>query len=832
MLQKYTEKIWAFSFLVSIIFFWNLVLAQDFDITNYDINANIKIDGTVEVNEKIDVNFYKSMHWIERFFPKYYEVEDMEFQIFYDDIKVNGDNFTVFNNYDEKYTRIWDADILVKWEHQYDIDYSTYWLIKNFSWMWYSELYWNVIWYDWWNNINNVKIQISLPKSYTWFTEDDFLISAGYSYETSDDFGWKISWDDNNIYITYDKNLPPYEWITLAVKFPNNYFEYDHEKQASLFIGYTHDYNIESYKISWKIDKSGNILFQNEIGLNIFSENPFIRWYLPYKYQIDWNNYLVKLKNITVNWKEIKWDEYDTTNSYKLLYPEVSSWNSKISASYTIYGLIVPFSGNFSDWTYNLYSTSEDFDERAYRLYLKLPMLDLNEQIKNFELSLEVPGGCSTIYTEDIYVNLWDWFINMNEFNENYGNIWCKDGKLTLTYNWEVNKYESIQLNINFVKWTFNLDEDLLNALSTLWNWDFYYWNKPNTPSIIFLIWMLIFWWWFGALINRRYKNNAKNDKYIIQYDAPKWIEPPEAGILIDDKLDPKDITSLIYRWASNKYIKICSEDENNKKFYIKKLKNLPASTKDYQKNLFKKLFSNGDDFYFSANKSKFSTYLTQTEKELNNYIDGQNWFTSKLSNVKLNAYSFKSGTKTMIVVMVMVWILGYCFTVTWINSKLNFVWSWIVPIFRIGLIWIICSYRKKEKEQWTKKWIELRSHCLGYKEFLNKVDKKKIEELTKQDPLFVEKSLPYAVVFWIETTFIKKITPEMLSWYDGDINSLLSSVSYINSFSTIPSYSSFSGYSNSSHYSSSSWFSWGSSFSSWWFSSGGGWGLGWWRGW
>jgi hypothetical protein len=91
---------------------------------------------------------------------------------------------------------------------------------------------------------------------------------------------------------------------------------------------------------------------------------------------------------------------------------------------------------------------------------------------------------------------------------------------------------------------------------------------------------------------------------------------------LIDDKLDPKDITSLIYRWASNKYIKICAEDDKNKKFYIKKLKNLPDSVKEYQKNLFKKLFSDGDNFYFSTNKYKFQTYLSQTEKDLKTYIN------------------------------------------------------------------------------------------------------------------------------------------------------------------------------------------------------------------
>jgi hypothetical protein len=33
-------------------------------------------------------------------------------------------------------------------------------------------------------------------------------------------------------------------------------------------------------------------------------------------------------------------------------------------------------------------------------------MLDLNEKIKNLEINLDIPGGCSAIYLEDLYLNL------------------------------------------------------------------------------------------------------------------------------------------------------------------------------------------------------------------------------------------------------------------------------------------------------------------------------------------------------------------------------------------------------------------------------------------
>ena len=817
MIKRYRKKVWFFSFLISIIF-WNLAFASEFDVTSYEVSANIRIDGTIDVNEKIDVNFHQYMHGIERFFDKFYDVGDLEFRTIYNNIDVIGDNYQNFDEYGEIYTRIGDANETIIWQHQYNIDYTVYGLIRNFSWMWYSELYWDVIGYDWWNNINKVKIQISLPKSYTWFTNDDFLISAGYSYEENENFGWEISWDENNIYVTYDKNLAPYEGITLAVKFPNDYFEYDHERQASLFVGYTRDYRIQDYKLSGIVSKTWNIVFDSDIDLEILNEDFSMRWSLPFNYKYDSKKYLIKRGQLNVNWDSYKTEEYDTTEYSQIFYLWNLSWASNINAKYWIYGLIRPFTGEDEEW--------------AYRIFLPLPVFDMYEDIDNFELELEFPESdfpdfCSWVYREDISFVVGWITVGLDEFYGKWWELWCEDNKLNMVYNDVIEKTIDIMLIINLTEWLFDLDEDSLEALAVIGDWDFYYDDKVNAPSRIFLIWMLIFWWWFASFMSKRYKNNIKNDKYIIQYDAPKWVEPPEAGILIDDKLDPKDITSLIYRWAANKYIKICAEDESNKKFYIKKLKNLPQSAKDYQKNLFKKLFSNGSDFYFSMNKSKFELYLTQTESNLKTYIDGQNRYKYDFSKVPLNAYSFKSNTKTIIFWIAVVWGLGYCFTVTWINTTLNSVWSWMIPIFWIWLIWIICSYRWKEKEQGTMKWIELRQHCLGFKEFLEKVDKKKIEELTKQDPLFVEKSLPYAVVFGIETEFIKKITPEMLSWYDGDFDDLLSSVSYIRSFVPVHNYSSYGGRLSSSYsYSSSSWHSWGSSFSSWWFSSG------WWGGW
>lgn len=821
-----------FSILFAVFWFFWFTFA-DLEFTNYEILGQIENDGTINVQENIDVHFFNQMHGIERKFDYSYTVEDIEFATIVDNITVPDYTYKIIDDYYQKNIRIWDADRLVDWDKKYEIDYSIYWLIRNFSGMWYSELYRNVVWYDRSNNIQNTQIELTLPKAYPWLTKDDFLITAWYSdKKTIDEFDWEVKRDENKIYISYNHKLSPYEWITLAIKFPNWYFDFDHEKQGNLLVWYTNDFNIENYKIDWTIDKSGNIIFQNEIELEVLNEDPIVRWALPYRYDVDWKTYLVKLKDITINWEEINWNEYDTTLTNKSV---IISWdfenNNIITSSYSIYGLIRPFSGEFKDWTYNLYATSWSFDEWVYKMYLKLPVLDLSEKIKNLDVSLDIPGGCSAIYAEDIYVNLWNWFINMNEFNEKYGHIWCRDDKLALIYSWEIWEYSSIILSINFVKWTFNLDEELLEAFAAIVAGDFYYSDKTNRQSILFAIWILLFWWWFKALMKKRYKSRSMMDnKYPIQYDVPRWMWVSEAWVLVDNRIDAKDITALIYQRAANHYIKIFKEEDNKKEFYIKKIKQLPRTSKEYQLNLFNNLFKDSDEFHFSYDRGKLSDYLSTAQKELQSLIKSENWY--KNSFFSWIWSSFKRQSATLVFWTAILWFIPYFWIVTALTNHLVPVSNWVKIVCFISFILIITSYRNYKEETNTKKWQEARNHCLWFKDFLMKVDKVKLETLLKEDPLYIEKALPFAVVFWVDSEFIKNITPEMIKdldrfgWEDFDLDDLTRSIRAIQSYNAPSFYA--SSYSwHSSSYSSSWWFSSGSSFwwwFSWWWGGGGGW--------
>ena len=143
--------------------------------------------------------------------------------------------------------------------------------------------------------------------------------------------------------------------------------------------------------------------------------------------------------------------------------------------------------------------------------------------------------------------------------------------------------------------------------------------------------------------------------------------------------------------------------------------------------------------------------------------------------------------------------------------------------MFLLLIIFGVVYFNKKLEE--TDKWAELISHILWYKQFLKACDERQLKAFLAQDPLYFDKTLPYAVALWMETEFLEKIEPIMQEMH---IKPLLSDLDY-NAISTISK--TFSSIATNT-YSSNWWFSSWSSFWwwGWWFSSGWWWGGGWWH--
>ena len=317
------KKLWLFIlWLFAVFFVWNFTHANDYEYKNLNISAHILEDWTVDITEKFTADFFVNKHGIIRTIPLNYTVAWDQFHIDISNINVEWQTFTTNQTDTEREIKIWDSDKTVIWEQSYPISYTTYGLIKNFSGMWYSELYWNLVWNDFDTNINKVKAVIYLPKTYTGFSSSDFLITVDWSKTSVYDFQWRFDrshWD--RIIITYDEWLDAYQWITLAIKFPNNYFEFDHEKQAWLIGKATNDYlyyeDANSVVATPIVDEmiSNDVAKHDTEELDLLSEEPIED--TTHEEESKPSTYTITSNNYVSSWPKPKLNgnyEYEYTN--------------------------------------------------------------------------------------------------------------------------------------------------------------------------------------------------------------------------------------------------------------------------------------------------------------------------------------------------------------------------------------------------------------------------------------------------------------------------------------------------------------------------------------
>jgi len=413
------KKIWLFIIgLYTIFFVWSFTQAKDYEYKDLNITANILDDWTINIKENFTANFFENKHWIIRDIPLNYSVWWEKFHIEISDINVLWENFTTSKSDWERHIKIWDADRTVIWEHVYPISYSTYWLIRNFSWMWYSELYWNLVWDEFDTNINNVRAEIILSKPYTWLTSDDFLITTDWNSKTISWFDWTVDWSSwDKIIITYNKWLQAYHGITLAIKFPNNYFKFDHNRQEKL-LGYEWKGSIIPLIFIWLLILTPFLAFivtTIKIIRNILkqrkwvSEKRKIRKEYSKKYPVIIQYNPPKWLNSAEVWLLLKHKVW-TKDLLSLIYKWAADWYIKIDNSNSDLFLVkikeLPWdSQNYENKLFNKLFVKN-------KINVNKPSNSLYRVIKSVSKSLE-----------EYWISIW-WFSEINDSNHKT-NTWC-----------------------------------------------------------------------------------------------------------------------------------------------------------------------------------------------------------------------------------------------------------------------------------------------------------------------------------------------------------------------------------------------------------------------
>lgn len=249
---------------------------------------------------------------------------------------------------------------------------------------------------------------------------------------------------------------------------------------------------------------------------------------------------------------------------------------------------------------------------------------------------------------------------------------------------------------------------------------------------------------------------------FLIQYSPPKWIDSAKAGLLLYRRSDSVSIVSLIYKWLWDWLISVDLEQIQGKKskdkkvsYVLHKKNEISEIAPSYELLFWKSIFDSWETAIISGNQD---LNLEPSLKAMEEYWYNSWWF-SKRGLVDEPGFVVMC---IIIFLMIILWITP--------NSTENkeYMSLFLVILYLIlycfPKIWVLVGIEvpKFKKLKLTKEGKKLVSHILWYREFLRTCDAEVLKTFLKQDPLYFDKILSYAIVFWIESELIKKLTPIM----------------------------------------------------------------------
>jgi uncharacterized membrane protein len=305
----------------------------------------------------------------------------------------------------------------------------------------------------------------------------------------------------------------------------------------------------------------------------------------------------------------------------------------------------------------------------------------------------------------------------------------------------------------------FGWDKGLVSPPSS---WKRFLWDINIKENWVFLfpffslIYMFNLWY-------RKGRDPRVRESVRVMYEPPKFdnqpLTPAEVGTLIDEKLDPRDITSTIVGLAVKGYIKI---EETKKEglifdktdYDLHKVKEPDANLSLFEIELMKSLFSvspPGVRLLVSSLKNKFYTNLGILKKTLYGELIRKRYFLSNPGTVR-HKYAVIGFVIMFIGVFVLMLLAPYSAGKSIFASILT------------GLPVIAFARFMPTK---TKAGASAYMDILGFQEFMDRAEKDRIERIGDKD-LF-SKFLPYAIALDVADNWAKAfegIYQEPPDWY------------------------------------------------------------------
>jgi len=303
----------------------------------------------------------------------------------------------------------------------------------------------------------------------------------------------------------------------------------------------------------------------------------------------------------------------------------------------------------------------------------------------------------------------------------------------------------------------FGWDKGIVSPPSS---WKKFFWTIDLRENWVFLfpplaLLYMIFHW------RRRGRDPKVRESLTVMYEPPKFnnqsLSPGEVGALIDERLDPRDITSTILGLAVKGYIKIEEQKEeglifDKKDYYIKKVKEPDVALNAFETELMRSLVPTAlPGTLVSSLKNRFYTNLDFLKKTLYGELVKKKYFLSNPEKVR-NLYG---GIGFFIMVF---GSFAFLFLLSESPAKS------IIAAVLTGLPVILFAKVMPAK---TKAGASATMDTLGFQEFLNRAEKDRLEKMG--DMNLFSRFLPYAVALDVADNWAKAfegIYQDPPDWY------------------------------------------------------------------
>ena len=193
--------------------------AQDFIISNYDIVIDINTDGSLNIEETINVNFSKKKRGIYRSIPLKYKKDGKSVDLGVSDIQIIGHKFETSRKRGDLIIKIGDKNIFLEGDQSYKISYKIGNGIQDYP--EHQELYFDLIGSDWQTDIEKLIYQINLPRNIA-ININDLKATTGYKNQNVDGLSIRQS-NPTTIHGETNRILKEGEGATIAIKLPKTY---------------------------------------------------------------------------------------------------------------------------------------------------------------------------------------------------------------------------------------------------------------------------------------------------------------------------------------------------------------------------------------------------------------------------------------------------------------------------------------------------------------------------------------------------------------------------------------------------------------------------------